>query len=73
MTRFDQKFKILGVLESHELVSTKHTKYQLTYFIYYLFQDKFENPRIIKKYIKSYQENMIEFWIIYFYLKYIWI
>ena len=26
----------------------KYTTYQLTYSIYYLFQDKFKNPKIIK-------------------------
>ena len=26
----------------------KYTTYQFTYFIYYLFQDKFKNPKIIK-------------------------
>ena len=26
----------------------KHTTYQFTYFIYYSFQDKFKNPKIIK-------------------------
>ena len=26
----------------------KHTTYQFTYFIYYLFQDKFKNPIIMK-------------------------
>ena len=26
----------------------KYTTHQFTYFIYYLFQDKFKNPKIIK-------------------------
>ena len=26
----------------------KYTTYQFTYFIYYLFQDKFKNPKVIK-------------------------
>ena len=26
----------------------KYIKYQFTYFIFYLFQDKFKNPKIIK-------------------------
>ena len=26
----------------------KYTTYRFTYFIYYLFQDKFKNPEIIK-------------------------
>ena len=26
----------------------KHTTYQFTYFIYYLFQHKFKNPKIMK-------------------------
>ena len=41
-----------------------HTTYQFTYFIYYLFQDKFKNSRIIKiqQVHQSYQENIIEFW-----------
>ena len=26
----------------------KHPTYQFTYFVYYLFQDKFKNPKIMK-------------------------
>ena len=26
----------------------KYTTYQFTYYIYYLFQDKFKNPKIVK-------------------------
>ena len=26
----------------------KYTTHQFTYFIYYLFQDKFKNPKIVK-------------------------
>ena len=26
----------------------KYTTYQFTYFIYYLFQDKFKNPKMMK-------------------------
>ena len=58
ITRFDQKVKILCVLLSksqilcvllsHELLYTKHTTHQFTFFIYYLFQDKFKNPKIMK-------------------------
>ena len=48
ITRFDQKVKILCVLLSHALISQKHTTYQFTCFIYYLFQDKFKNSKIIK-------------------------
>ena len=37
------------MLLSHELLSTqKYTTHQFTYFIYYLFQDKFIYPKIIK-------------------------
>ena len=48
ITRIDKKVKILCVLLSHELLSTKYTTYQSTYVIYYLFQDKFKNPKIMK-------------------------
>ena len=33
---------------SHELLSIKTHSYQFTYFIYYSYQDKFKNSRIIK-------------------------
>ena len=41
----------------------KHTTYQFTYFIDFLFQDKFKNPKLSKsnKYIKSYHQNKFEF------------
>ena len=47
ITRFYEKIKIF-VLLSHELLSTKYTTHQFTYFIYYLFQDKFKNPKDMK-------------------------
>ena len=49
-TRFDQKVKIICVLLSHEMncCIQKHTTHQFTFFIYYLFQDKFKNPKIMK-------------------------
>ena len=48
----------------------KYTTHQFTYFIYCLFQDKIKNPKLSKpnKYIKSYQQNMIEFLEKYFFL-----
>ena len=41
----------------------KYTTHQFTYFIYYLHQDKFKNPKIMKiqQVHQSYQENMIEY------------
>ena len=48
MTRIDQKVKILCVLYSHELWSTKNILHQYIYYIYYSYLDKFKNSRIIK-------------------------
>ena len=48
ITRIDQKVKILCVLKSHELLSTKYTTHQFRYFMYCSSQDKFKNSRIIK-------------------------
>ena len=48
ITRIDQKVKNLCVLLPHELLSTKDTTDHFTYFIYYLFKDKFKNPKISK-------------------------
>ena len=47
-----------------------YATHQFTYFTYYSSQEKFKIQELSKsnKYIKSYQENMIEFWIIYFYI-----
>ena len=45
ITRIDQKVKTLCVLLSHECYLQKYTTYQFTYFIYYLFQDKFKNSK----------------------------
>ena len=49
ITRFDQKVKILCVLLSHELLSTK--LHYISIYIFYLYnssQDKFKNPKIMK-------------------------
>ena len=48
ITRFDQKVKIFCVLQSHQLLYTKYTTPQSTYFIYYSYQDKFKNSKIIQ-------------------------
>ena len=50
ITGFYQKsVKIHCVLLSHELLSTNiYTTHQFTYFIYYLFQHKFKNPKMMK-------------------------
>ena len=40
--------KIHCVLLSHQLLSTKYTTHQFTYFISYLLQDMFKNAKMIK-------------------------
>ena len=43
----------------------KHTTDQFTYFIYYLFQDKFKNPKIIKNptcTAKAIHRTSLNFW-----------
>ena len=64
LTGFYQKAKILCVLLSHELLSTKYITHQFTYFtpMFYSHQDKLKNSRITRiHYIKSYQQNKIVF------------
>ena len=52
------------------LQNTLHINLHILLIIY--FKDKLKIQESLKsnKYIKSYQENMIEFWIIYFYFYY---
>ena len=48
ISRIDQKVKIHCILLLHELLSTKYTTHQFTYYIYYLFQDNFKNAKMMK-------------------------
>ena len=49
ITRIDQKKSKYFVSCYHMKYSLqKYTKYQFTYVIYYLFQDKFKNPKMMK-------------------------
>ena len=48
ITRFDQKSKSFVSCYHMNCCLQKYTTHQFTYFIYYLFQDKFKNPRIMK-------------------------
>ena len=61
--RILSKAKILCVLYSHELLSTKYTTHQFTYFIYYSLQNKFKIQELQEsnKYIKRYQQMKFEF------------
>ena len=52
LTGFYQKTKILLVLLSHELLSTKYIIHQSTYFIYYSHQVQKFNIKKSNKYIK---------------------
>ena len=49
-TRFDQKLKYFVSCSHMNCCLQNYTTYQFTYFIYYLFQEKFKNSRIIKRY-----------------------
>ena len=52
ITRFYQKIKIFVSCIHMNCCLQKYTRsrstYQFTYFIYYLFQDEFKNPKILK-------------------------
>ena len=48
ITRFYQKIKIFVSCYHMNCCLQKYTTHQFTYFIYYLFQDKFKNPKIVK-------------------------
>ena len=73
ITRIDYNVKILSVLLSHELLSTKI--YYISIYIFYKYyssQDK-TSSKIQKlsksnKYIKRYQQNKIEFFGLYIYI-----
>ena len=48
ITRFYQKIKIFVSCIHMNCWLQKYTTHQFAYFIYYLHQDKFKNPRIMK-------------------------
>ena len=48
ITRIDQESQNPLSCSHMNCCLQKYTTYQFTYFIYYLFQDKFKNPKIIK-------------------------
>ena len=48
ITRFYQKIKIFVSCIHMNCCLQNYTIHQFTYFIYYLFQDKFKNPKIMK-------------------------
>ena len=48
ITRFDQKSKSLVSCNHMNCCLQKYITHQFTYFIYYLFQHKLKNSRIIK-------------------------
>ena len=48
MTKFEYKSKSFVSCHHMNYCVQNYTKHQFTYFIYYLFQDKFKNPKIMK-------------------------